>query len=111
MILVSIAVFVLAFVYTANVVDPEYTAKSLAQRNGTIPGVAAGEATADYLDRVVSLTTVVGAVYLTALQLIPEVFDLCGIGLRLGINRTWDSRWFAGKQEYGKLLHGRPRRA
>ena len=27
------------------------------------------------------------------------------IGLRLGINRTWDSRWFAGKIEYGKLLH------
>jgi small subunit ribosomal protein S3 len=27
------------------------------------------------------------------------------IGLRLGINRTWDSRWFAGKHEYGKLLH------
>src|ERR1700678_3105719 len=27
------------------------------------------------------------------------------IGRRLGINRTWDSRWFAGKNEYGKLLH------
>jgi small subunit ribosomal protein S3 len=27
------------------------------------------------------------------------------IGLRLGINRTWDSRWFANKVEYGKLLH------
>src|SRR6201991_121519 len=27
------------------------------------------------------------------------------IGLRVGINRTWDSRWFAGKQEYGSLLH------
>src|SRR3546814_16903141 len=26
------------------------------------------------------------------------------IGLRLGINRTWDSRWFAGK-DYGKQLH------
>jgi small subunit ribosomal protein S3 len=26
-------------------------------------------------------------------------------GFRLGINRTWDSRWFAGKNEYGKLLH------
>ncbi|WP_247314905.1 preprotein translocase subunit SecY [Bradyrhizobium sp. 141] len=81
MILVSIAVFVLAFVYTAYVVDPEYTANSLAQRNGAIPGVAPGEATAGYLDRVVSLTTVVGAVYLTVLQLIPEVFDLYGIGL------------------------------
>ena len=27
------------------------------------------------------------------------------IGLRLGINRTWDSRWFANAREYGKLLH------
>ena len=27
------------------------------------------------------------------------------IGLRLGINRTWDSRWFAGKGEYAKLMH------
>lgn len=27
------------------------------------------------------------------------------IGLRLGINRTWDSRWFAAKGEYGQLLH------
>ncbi|MGN6281039.1 KH domain-containing protein, partial [Frateuria sp.] len=26
------------------------------------------------------------------------------IGLRLGINRTWDSRWFANKNEYGNLL-------
>jgi small subunit ribosomal protein S3 len=26
------------------------------------------------------------------------------IGLRLGVNRTWDSRWYAGKKEYGKLL-------
>jgi small subunit ribosomal protein S3 len=27
------------------------------------------------------------------------------IGLRLGINRTWDSRWYANKREYGSLLH------
>ncbi|PLW78512.1 30S ribosomal protein S3 [Cohaesibacter celericrescens] len=27
------------------------------------------------------------------------------IGLRLGINRTWDSRWYATKNEYGNLLH------
>lgn len=27
------------------------------------------------------------------------------VGLRLGINRTWDSRWFADGPEYGKLLH------
>lgn len=27
------------------------------------------------------------------------------IGFRLGINRTWDSRWFADNAEYGQLLH------
>jgi small subunit ribosomal protein S3 len=27
------------------------------------------------------------------------------IGFRLGINRTWDSRWYADTAEYGKLLH------
>ena len=27
------------------------------------------------------------------------------VGLRLGINRTWDSRWFARKGEYSRLLH------
>ncbi len=27
------------------------------------------------------------------------------VGLRLGINRTWDSRWYAGKASYGSLLH------
>jgi small subunit ribosomal protein S3 len=27
------------------------------------------------------------------------------IGLRLGVNRTWDSRWFARKGEYAKLMH------
>ena len=26
-------------------------------------------------------------------------------GLRLGINRTWDSRWFAARHQYGDLLH------
>ncbi len=27
------------------------------------------------------------------------------IGLRLGINKTWDSRWYASVSEYGDLLH------
>ena len=27
------------------------------------------------------------------------------IGMRLGVNRTWESRWYAGKSEYAGLLH------
>ena len=68
-ILGSVAVFAVAFIYTADVVDPEHAA-------------APGEATADYLDRVVSLTMVVGAVYLTVLQLIPEAFVAYGNALQ-----------------------------
>ena len=39
----------------------------------TIQDVEPGEATADYLDRIVSLTTVLGAAYLTVMLLIPEL--------------------------------------
>ncbi|WP_407118768.1 preprotein translocase subunit SecY [Bradyrhizobium sp. LMG 9283] len=77
----SIAVFALAFVYTAFVIDPDHAAESLARQGGVIPGVTPGEATASYLDRVVSLTTVIGASYLTALSLIPEVFLAYGNAL------------------------------
>ena len=27
------------------------------------------------------------------------------VGLRLGVNRTWDSRWFAAGADYSRLLH------
>ncbi len=27
------------------------------------------------------------------------------VGLRLGVNRTWDSRWYADGEEYGDMLH------
>lgn len=80
-ILGSIAVFVLAFIYTANVLDPERSAQKLLEQGGVIPGVMPGEPTADYLDRVVSLTTVVGAVYLVALSLIPEALVAGGVSL------------------------------
>jgi preprotein translocase subunit SecY len=78
MILGSIAVFVLAFIYTAYVLDPERAAATLREQGGAIPDVAPGEPTADYLDRVVTLTTVTGAVYLVAVSLIPEALVAYG---------------------------------
>ena len=78
MILGSIAVFVLVFIYTAYVLDPDRIAETLRQRGGAIPDVAPGKPTADYLDRVVTLTTVSGAVYLVAVLLLPEVLVAYG---------------------------------
>jgi preprotein translocase subunit SecY len=78
LILGAIAIFVLAFIYTAYVVDPERAAKTLREQGAAIPDVAPGEPTADYLDHVVSLTTVIGAIYLVAVSLIPEALVAYG---------------------------------
>jgi preprotein translocase subunit SecY len=72
-ILTSVAIIILAFIYTAFVVDPEHAADSLKKYGGVIPGVEPGEATAAHRDRVVSYTTCIGAVYLAAVFLIPEL--------------------------------------
>jgi preprotein translocase subunit SecY len=80
-VLVAVVVFVLAFIYTAYVLDPERAAETLQKQGGTIPGVEPGEASADYLDRIVSLTTVVGAVYLVIVSLIPEALVAGGVAL------------------------------
>jgi preprotein translocase subunit SecY len=72
-ILSSIAIIILAFVYTAHVIDPENAADSLKKLGGVIPGIEPGEPTAEHLDRVVSYTTCVGAAYLAAIVLIPEM--------------------------------------
>jgi preprotein translocase subunit SecY len=80
-ILGATAIFVLAFVYTAYVLDPERAAETLRERGGTIPGIAPGEPTADHLDRVVSLTTAIGAIYLVAISMIPEALVAGGAPL------------------------------
>ena len=72
MIYMIVAVTILALVYTAFVLDPEYAAASLQRNGATIPGIEPGEATASHLDRVISYTTFAGAAYLVAVLLIPE---------------------------------------
>jgi preprotein translocase subunit SecY len=78
MVLGSIAIVIVAFFYTSFVVDPEYAADSLRQHGAAIPGIEPGEPTADHLDRVVSYTTCIGAVYLAAIFLIPELLLVYG---------------------------------
>jgi preprotein translocase subunit SecY len=72
-ILSTVAIVILAFIYTAFVVDPEHAADSLKKHGGVIPGVEPGEPTAEHLDRIVSYTTCIGALYLGAVFLLPEL--------------------------------------
>jgi preprotein translocase subunit SecY len=74
----SVAIVIVAFFYTSFVADPEYAADSLKKHGAAIPGIEPGEPTAEHLDRVVSGTTCMGAVYLAAVFLIPELLLVYG---------------------------------
>ncbi len=74
-----------AFFYTAIVFNPKETADNLKQQGGFIPGVRPGERTAEHIDRVLTRITVVGAIYLVFVCLVPEVFmSNVGISAFLG---------------------------
>jgi preprotein translocase subunit SecY len=62
-----------AFFYTAVVFNPAETADQLKKNGGFIPGIRPGQATADYLDRVLTRLTGIGAIYLCIVCLLPEI--------------------------------------
>ncbi|MGE0252326.1 MAG: preprotein translocase subunit SecY [Dongiaceae bacterium] len=61
-----------AFFYTSVVFNPNDTAENLRKYGGFIPGIRPGAATAEYLDYVLTRITVLGALYLVAICLLPE---------------------------------------
>jgi preprotein translocase subunit SecY len=64
-----------AFFYTSIVFNPQETAENLKKNGGFIPGVRPGKNTADYLDKVVTRLTVLGAAYLAFVCAVPELFQ------------------------------------
>ncbi|MCC0010543.1 MAG: preprotein translocase subunit SecY [Hyphomicrobiaceae bacterium] len=68
---VALIVF-FAFFYTAVVFNPKETADNLRKYGGFIPGIRPGEKTAEYIDYVLTRITVVGAIYLAAVCVLPE---------------------------------------
>ncbi|MCC7271326.1 MAG: preprotein translocase subunit SecY [Alphaproteobacteria bacterium] len=61
-----------AFFYTAIVFNPQETADNLRKYGGFVPGIRPGKNTADYFDYVLTRLTVVGALYLAGICLLPE---------------------------------------
>ena len=62
-----------AFFYTAIVFNPEDTADNLRRNGGYIAGIRPGKSTAEYLDYVLTRLTVLGAAYLSAVCILPEI--------------------------------------
>jgi len=73
MLVYALLILFFAFFYTAVVINPQETADNLRKYGGFIPGYRPGEATAKYIDYVLTRITVIGALYLTAVCLLPEM--------------------------------------
>ena len=69
----SLLIAFFAFFYTSVVFNPTETADNLKQNGGFIPGIRPGQNTAKHLDYVLSRITVLGAVYLVAISILPEL--------------------------------------
>jgi preprotein translocase subunit SecY len=70
----AIAIIFFCFFYTALVFNPKETAENLKKSGAFIPGMRPGEQTANYIDLVMSRLTLVGALYLAMVSLLPEFF-------------------------------------
>lgn len=61
------------FFYTAVQFKPDDVAENLKKNGGFIPGIRPGKKTADFLDKVLTRLTVVGAIYLSAVCVLPTI--------------------------------------
>ena len=88
-----------AFFYTATVFNPNDTADNLKKHGGFVPGVRPGERTAQYIDQILTRITVLGALYLSIICLLPELlisyaslpFYFGGTSLLIVVNVTMDT--------------------
>jgi preprotein translocase subunit SecY len=61
-----------AYFYTAIIFNPDDVAENMRKYGGFIPGIRPGKRTAEYIDTILARLTLVGAVYLAAVAILPE---------------------------------------
>ena len=98
MALYALGIIFFCFFYTAVVFNPEETADNLKRYGGFIPGIRPGKNTEVYLDYVLTRITVIGAIYLTLVCLVPEFMfsslgfvAIGGTSLLIVVNVTIDT--------------------
>ncbi len=99
MLLYAAGIIFFCFFYTSVVFNPEDTAENLRKNGGFIPGMRPGAKTAEYINYILTRLTVVGALYLTAVCLLPEIlvarysvpFYFGGTSLLIVVSVTMDT--------------------
>jgi preprotein translocase subunit SecY len=62
-----------AYFYTAIIFNPDDVAENMRKYGGFIPGIRPGKRTAEYIDTILARITLVGALYLAVVALLPEL--------------------------------------
>jgi preprotein translocase subunit SecY len=75
-ILFATAIIFFAYFYTAITFDPNETADNLKKSGAFVPGIRPGEKTARYIDTIMGRLTLIGAIYITGVCLVPEFLIL-----------------------------------
>ncbi len=70
-VLYVVLIFFFCYFYTAIIIDPKDMAENLKKNGGFVPGIRPGERTQEYVDTVLSRLTLSGAVYISAISLLP----------------------------------------
>ena len=72
------AIIFFCYFYVSIIFNPADTAENMRKYGGFIPGIRSGRRTAEYIDRILTRLTLVGAVYLASVSVLPE-FLLAGV--------------------------------
>jgi len=85
-VLYFILILAFAYFYTTIQYNPVEMANNLKQNNGTIPGIRPGRPTADFIAKILSRITLIGALFLAVIALFPILYsDFTGLyGLSMG---------------------------
>jgi len=78
MISFAIAIMFFSFGYTAVMFNPQDIAENLKKAGGVIQGIRPGASTAQYIDLIMSRLTLLGAIYITIVSLLPEMLSYFG---------------------------------
>ena len=70
-VLYVVLIFFFCYFYTAIIIDPKDMAENLKKNGGFVPGIRPGARTQEYIDTVLSRLTLSGAVYISAISLLP----------------------------------------
>lgn len=80
----ALLTFLFTYFYTAVTFNPSDVADNMKKYSGFVPGIRPGKPTAEYLERVLTRITFVGALFLTALAVLPNLTSAFGVPIAFG---------------------------